>query len=100
MKGPSPVLAIGTQSKQVQLWDASKFERIRCIEGQHEGRVSALSWNPYQASILSSGSLDSQIMNNDVRIGLGTNSLGGGVSVLGSNNGGSSCLVSTYRAHR
>jgi WD40 repeat protein len=33
MKGGStPILAIGTSSKQVQLWDTTKFERIRTID--------------------------------------------------------------------
>jgi len=49
------------------LWDTAKFERIRTIEQQHEGRISSLAWNPLHSSLLSSGSLDSQIVNNDVR---------------------------------
>lgn len=67
MKG-SPVLAIGTSSKQVQLWDTVKFEHMKTLNEQHEGRISSLAWNPLHTSILSSGSLDSKIINNDVRI--------------------------------
>jgi hypothetical protein len=32
MKGGSPVLAIGTSSKQVQLWDTVKFEHIKTLD--------------------------------------------------------------------
>eukprot|EP00350_Pseudokeronopsis_sp_OXSARD2_P008074 CAMPEP_0170547690 /NCGR_PEP_ID=MMETSP0211-20121228/6054_1 /TAXON_ID=311385 /ORGANISM="Pseudokeronopsis sp., Strain OXSARD2" /LENGTH=271 /DNA_ID=CAMNT_0010852841 /DNA_START=1463 /DNA_END=2278 /DNA_ORIENTATION=+ len=53
------------------------------IDNQHEGRVSSLAWNPLQTSILSSGSLDSKIFNNDIRGG-----------------GSHSSLVCTFRAHR
>lgn len=66
MKG-SPCLAIGTSSKQTQLWDTTKFERIKTIDNQHEGRISSLAWNPLHTSILSTGSLDSLIISNDVR---------------------------------
>ena len=70
MKGTTttPILAIGTSSKTVQLWDTVKFERVRMLEGQHDGRIGALSWNPLHTSLLSSGSLDSKIYNNDVRM--------------------------------
>jgi WD40 repeat protein len=66
--GSTPVLAIGTSSKQIQLWDTVKFERIRMFDSQHEGRVSSLAWNPLHTSLLSSGSLDSKIYNNDIRL--------------------------------
>ncbi len=38
------------------------------IEGQHDGRIGSLAWNPLHTSLLSSGSLDSKIYNNDVRM--------------------------------
>ena len=83
MKGAanSNIIAIGTSSKQIQLWDTEKFERIGSIENQHEGRVSSLAWNPVHYNIISSGSLDSKILNNDVRC-----------------RGGS--IVCSFRAHR
>ena len=62
------ILAIGTSSKQVQLWDANKFERVRILENQHEGRIGALAWNPLHTSVLSSGSHYSRILNYDIRI--------------------------------
>jgi len=68
MPGASHVLAIGTSSKQLHLWDTNQFQRIKTLENQHDGRISSLAWNPSHSSILSSGSIDSQIHNNDIRI--------------------------------
>ncbi|CDW78802.1 anaphase-promoting complex subunit cdc20-like [Stylonychia lemnae] len=82
MKGSGSVIAIGTQSKQIHLWDTNKFERIRTFEGQHTERVSSLSWNPLHTSLLSSGSLDSFIHNNDVRVPI------------------QQSMICTYKAHR
>jgi WD40 repeat protein len=65
----SAFLAIGTSSKQIQIWDTQKFERALLIDNQHEGRVSSMAWNPLHSNLLSSGSLDSRINNNDIRIG-------------------------------
>lgn len=80
----SNLLAIGTSSKQIQLWDANKFERVRTIGGQHEGRISSLSWNPFYTSLVSSGSLDSMIHNNDIRI----------------NSTNNASLLCSYKAHK
>lgn len=30
--GSTPILAIGTSSKQIQLWDTVKFERVRIFD--------------------------------------------------------------------
>lgn len=68
MKGGNSILAIGTSSKEVQLWDTVKFEKVRTIDNQHSGRISSLSWNPLHTFLLSSGSLDSLILNNDMRL--------------------------------
>ena len=69
MKGQqSTILAVGTSSKMIHLFDTVKFEKVRTIEGQHEGRIGSLSWNPLHTSLLSSGSLDSMIHNNDMRM--------------------------------
>jgi len=57
-------LAVGLESGAVQLWDTNRSELLRTMTG-HTDRVTALSWNEY---ILSSGSRDSKIFNNDVRI--------------------------------
>lgn len=58
-------LAVGTNSKEVQIWD---IEKMSCVRGMrsHSARVGALAWN---GPLLSSGSRDSQIHNHDVRIG-------------------------------
>jgi WD40 repeat protein len=61
------VLAIGTSSKQLHLWDTNHFARIKTYENQHDGRISSLSWNPTYGHLLSSGSLDSLIHTNDIR---------------------------------
>jgi len=57
-------IAIGTNSAEVQLWDASRMKQVRGMGG-HQARVGALAWNNF---ILSSGSRDSTIIQHDVRI--------------------------------
>lgn len=56
-------LAIGTSDAKVQLWDVVANKQIRTMGG-HCSRVGALAWNDY---IISSGSLDGNIINHDVR---------------------------------
>ncbi|KAJ3438226.1 cell division cycle 20 cdc20 fizzy -related [Anaeramoeba flamelloides] len=58
------VLAVGLNDSVVQLWDTNKSAKLRSMKS-HSARVSSLSWNQH---ILSSGSKDSTIINNDVRI--------------------------------
>jgi WD40 repeat protein len=70
MKGSNPVLAIGTSSKQVHLFDTNQFEKIRTFDNQHDGRISSLAWNPLHTQLFSSGSIDSLIHNNDMRMPL------------------------------
>ncbi len=62
--GSSDFLAVGTNSAEVQLWDASKMKQVRNMRG-HSARVGALDWNNH---VLSSGSRDSNIHHHDVRI--------------------------------
>ena len=57
-------IAIGTSNNIVTLYDTVKCKRLRKLYG-HSSRISSLSWNH---SILSTGSADSTIRNNDVRI--------------------------------
>ena len=57
-------IAIGTASKQVQLWDVEAGRQIRTLTG-HSSRVGALAWNGH---MLASGSRDNTILNHDVRI--------------------------------
>lgn len=68
MNKASNILAIGNSKKEIVLMDADKFQPINCLKDQHQGRVSSLAWNPQMTSVLSSGSIDSQILNNDVRM--------------------------------
>jgi cell division cycle protein 20 (cofactor of APC complex) len=60
-------IAIGTNSNCVQLWDAASSKQLRSLEG-HGSRIGALSWNPQQGSVLTSGSRDTTIITHDVRI--------------------------------
>lgn len=57
-------LAVGTNSCDVQVWDAETLTKIRTIDG-HTARVSALSWNGN--NVLTSGGRDSSIINHDIR---------------------------------
>lgn len=57
------ILAVGTSSNVVQLWDASSLTKIRDMSG-HSARVSSLAWND---NIISSGGRDSLILHHDAR---------------------------------
>ena len=56
-------LAVGLEDGNVEVWDAKCMKYIRTLEG-HSQRVSSLSWN---GNIISSGGLDSSILNHDIR---------------------------------
>jgi cell division cycle 20, cofactor of APC complex len=70
------LLAVGCNSAEIQLWDATTQKLIRTLPG-HTARVSSLSWNPTSCNMLSSGSRDAKIFNHDIRLSRGSN--GGGV---------------------
>lgn len=57
------ILAVGTNSGNVELWDCSKMRRLRVMTG-HSARVGSLAWNSY---MVSSGSRDGSIIHHDVR---------------------------------
>jgi cell division cycle 20, cofactor of APC complex len=57
-------LALGTNEMETQIWDISKGAKLRTLKG-HTGRVSSLAWNDH---VLTSGSRDTNILNNDVRV--------------------------------
>ena len=57
-------LAVGVSSGMTQLWDANECKRVRNMDG-HTARVGTLAWNRHN---LSSGSVDSTIVNHDVRV--------------------------------
>ena len=59
------MLAVGTHTGAVQIWDAATQKLVREYHG-HEGRVGALAWN--SNDILSSGSKDRSILNRDLRV--------------------------------
>lgn len=57
------ILAVGTNSGNVELWDCSKMKRLRVMTG-HNARVGSLAWNSF---MVSSGSRDGCIIHHDVR---------------------------------
>lgn len=63
MPGNSHLLAIGMEDGNVEIWDANVKKLIRTLTG-HSQRVSSLSWN---SDIISTGGLDSSILNHDIR---------------------------------
>lgn len=58
------VLAVGTHSGEVQLWDCVKQSIIHTYEG-HTARVGSLAWN--NLNIVASGSRDKNILVRDLR---------------------------------
>eukprot|EP00742_Colponemidia_sp_Colp-10_P003254 GILJ01003464.1.p1 GENE.GILJ01003464.1~~GILJ01003464.1.p1 ORF type:complete len:474 (-),score=48.75 GILJ01003464.1:104-1525(-) len=56
-------LAVGTNSGEVQIWDASKCKKVR-VMGGHQARVGTIAWNGH---LLSSGSRDRLILQRDIR---------------------------------
>ncbi len=58
------MLAVGTYTGAVQIWDANKVKQMRTLKA-HEGRVGSIAWN---STILSTGSRDKAIVMNDVKI--------------------------------
>ncbi|XP_021900197.1 cell division cycle 20.2, cofactor of APC complex-like [Carica papaya] len=72
-------IAIGLNNSHVQLWDSGSNRQLRTLGGGHSHgcRVGSLAWNNH---ILTTGGMDGQIINNDVRV--------------------RSHIVETYRGHR
>eukprot|EP00252_Welwitschia_mirabilis_P001959 TRINITY_DN11924_c0_g1_i2.p1 TRINITY_DN11924_c0_g1~~TRINITY_DN11924_c0_g1_i2.p1 ORF type:complete len:516 (+),score=61.42 TRINITY_DN11924_c0_g1_i2:115-1662(+) len=56
-------LSVGTNSGEVQIWDAAKCRQVRTLVG-HRTRVGVLAWN---SNMLSSGSRDRTILQRDIR---------------------------------
>lgn len=57
-------LAVGTNSGEVQMWDASRCKKARTMTG-HSARIGTMSWN---GQVLASGSRDRLIYLRDVRV--------------------------------
>jgi cell division cycle 20-like protein 1 (cofactor of APC complex) len=55
---------VGTRRGYVQVWDVAAHTQINTMQG-HSARVGALAWN---GDVLSSGSLDTSILQRDVRM--------------------------------
>uniref|UniRef100_A0A0D9XBH7 CDC20/Fizzy WD40 domain-containing protein n=1 Tax=Leersia perrieri TaxID=77586 RepID=A0A0D9XBH7_9ORYZ len=58
-------IAIGLNSSDIQLWDTSSNRLLRTLHGVHRSRAGSLAWNK---NILTTGGLDGNIVNNDVRM--------------------------------
>ncbi|KAJ0079790.1 hypothetical protein Patl1_24226 [Pistacia atlantica] len=58
-------IAVGLNNSEVQLWDSASNRQLRTLRGGHRSRVGSLAWNNH---ILTTGGMDGQIINNDVRI--------------------------------
>ncbi|KAF3949602.1 hypothetical protein CMV_024550 [Castanea mollissima] len=58
-------IAIGLNNSEVQLWDSTSNKQLRTLKGGHRLRVGSLAWNNH---ILTTGGMDSLIINNDVRV--------------------------------
>lgn len=57
------MLAIGTQSGVIEVWDLEKSTKIRAMTG-HSDRIGSLAW---KEDMFSSGSRDNYIMHRDLR---------------------------------
>ncbi|KAG6438383.1 hypothetical protein SASPL_103324 [Salvia splendens] len=58
-------IAIGMNNSEVQLWDSTANKLLRTLRGGHTARVGVMDWNNH---ILTTGGMDSRIINNDVRV--------------------------------
>ncbi|KAK3198029.1 hypothetical protein Dsin_021444 [Dipteronia sinensis] len=59
-------IAIGWNNSQVQIWDSTANRKLRTLRGGHISGVGSLAWNNNQ--ILTTGDMDGNVVNNDVRI--------------------------------
>jgi len=59
----APHLAVGMQSGEVKIWDASRRQEVRSM-ARHRGRVGALAWS---GSTLFTGGRDGQVLHWDLR---------------------------------
>ncbi|KAJ8438597.1 hypothetical protein Cgig2_010381 [Carnegiea gigantea] len=58
--------AIGLNNSEVQLWNSTSNRQLRTLRVVHRGCVGSLAWK--RNHILTTGSVDGRIINNDVRI--------------------------------
>jgi cell division cycle 20-like protein 1 (cofactor of APC complex) len=86
---PGSLIAVGTNSGNVQIWDAIKCQKVRDLP-KHGQRVGSMAWN---STLLASGSRDKCINLYDIR-GRG----GGGRQE--DNHMSDSSLVSRLAAHK
>ncbi|XP_056697207.1 cell division cycle 20.2, cofactor of APC complex isoform X2 [Spinacia oleracea] len=70
-------IAIGLNNSEVQVWDSITNKKLRTLSDGHQARVGTLTWNN---NILTTGSADSKIINNDLRV--------------------RNHIIETYRGHR
>ena len=58
-----PLISLGTQNGDVQIWDIEKVKLTRTLTG-HSLRVGSMSWS---TTLLSTGSRDKKIIQRDLR---------------------------------
>jgi len=85
---PGSLIAVGTNSGNVQIWDAIKCQKVRDLQ-KHGQRVGSMAWN---STLLASGSRDKCINLYDIR--------GRGGGRQEDSNMSDSSLVSQLAAHK
>ncbi|KAK1555319.1 hypothetical protein Q3G72_024814 [Acer saccharum] len=58
-------IAIGWNNSEVQIWDSTAKRKLTTLRGGHSSGVGSLAWNN---QILTTGDMDGNVVNNDVRI--------------------------------
>jgi cell division cycle protein 20 (cofactor of APC complex) len=66
--GDASLLAVGTSSGAVEVWDTNVKMRVRLLSGGHTARISALAWQGQSQHCLSTGGRDTTVLNHDLRI--------------------------------
>ncbi|KAK1362238.1 cell division cycle 20.2, cofactor of APC complex-like [Heracleum sosnowskyi] len=59
-------ITIGLNNSDVQLWDSTTNKLLNTLRGCHSSYVGALDWN--NNDILTTGGMDGNIVNNDIRM--------------------------------
>ena len=63
-----PIMALGTSNGEVHIWDTEKVKKTRSFNS-HTARVGTMAWS---SSVLTTGSRDKTIMNQDYRAWCGS----------------------------
>ncbi|KAK1557880.1 hypothetical protein Q3G72_033640 [Acer saccharum] len=58
-------IAVGWNNSQVQIWDSTANRKLRTLRGGHRSGVGSMAWNNH---ILTTGGMDGNVINNDIRV--------------------------------